>query len=141
MKDVKNTDEADQQTFGQILENSKPKLLAIYYSMHNCPPCREFTPMLEAIYEEVNEEEKVLEIIFFSGDKTQEEFDEYYGGMPWLALPRNMKKIMMDNAKRFKVKGVPRLVMLRVSDGEILSYQCYEKVRDQGPMAIEEFLE
>ena len=61
--------------------------------------------------------------------------------MPWLALPREMKKIMMENAKRFKVKGVPRLVMLRTSDGEILSYQCYEKVKDEGPMAIESFLE
>ena len=93
------------------------------------------------IYEEVNDDEKVLEVIFFSGDKTQEQFDEYYGEMPWLALPRHMKKIMMENAKRFKVKGVPRLVMLRVSDGEILSYQCYEEVKKQGPVAIEGFLE
>lgn len=124
-----------------MLESSKPKLLAIYYSMHNCPPCREFTPLLNMIYEEVNEDEKVLEVIFFSGDKTQEQFDEYYGEMPWLALPRHMKKIMMENAKRFKVKGVPRLVMLRVSDGEILSYQCYEEVKKQGPVAIEGFLE
>ena len=124
-----------------MLESSKPKLLAIYYSMHNCPPCREFTPLLNMIYEEVNEDEKVMEIIFFSGDKTQEQFDEYYGEMPWLALPRHMKKIMMENAKRFKVKGVPRLVMLRVSDGEILSYQCYEEVKKQGPVAIEGFLQ
>ena len=141
MKDVNDTDESKQQTFGQILEDSKPKLLAIYYSMHNCPPCREFTPLLNMIYEEVNDDEKVLEVIFFSGDKTQEQFDEYYGEMPWLALPRHMKKIMMENAKRFKVKGVPRLVMLRVSDGEILSYQCYEEVKKQGPVAIEGFLE
>ena len=124
-----------------MLESSKPKLLAIYYSMHNCPPCREFTPLLNMIYEEVNEDEKVMEVIFFSGDKTQEQFDEYYGEMPWLALPRHMKKIMMENAKRFKVKGVPRLVMLRVSDGEILSYQCYEEVKKQGPVAIEGFLQ
>ena len=89
MKDVKDLDEEKQQSFGEILESSKPKLLAIYYSMHNCPPCREFTPMLNMIYEEVNEDEKVLEIIFFSGDKTQEEFDEYFAEMPWLALPRN----------------------------------------------------
>lgn len=31
--------------------------------------------------------------------------------------------------------------MLRASDGKILSDQCYEKVKDQGPVAIEEFLE
>jgi hypothetical protein len=31
----------------------------------------------------------VLEIIYFSGDKTQEQFDEYYAEMPWKALPRD----------------------------------------------------
>ena len=53
-----------------MLTKEKPKLLAIYYSMHNCPPCREFTPLLASLYEEINEDEKVMEIIFFSGDKS-----------------------------------------------------------------------
>jgi len=73
------------------------------------------------LYEEVNEDEKILEIIFFSGDKNQEQFDEYYGEMPWLALPREKRAIMGKNAKRFEVKGVPRLIMLRASDGACLS--------------------
>jgi len=47
--------------FGEILEQGKPKLIALYYSMHNCPPCREFTPLLSMLYEEVNEDEKILE--------------------------------------------------------------------------------
>jgi len=126
--------------FGEILEQSKPKLIALYYSMHNCPPCREFTPLLSMLYEEVNEDEKILEIIFFSGDKNQEQFDEYYGEMPWLALPREKRAIMGKNAKRFEVKGVPRLIMLRASDGACLSKQCYEKVEKEGPVAIEQFL-
>jgi hypothetical protein len=41
--------------------------------------------------------------------------------MPWLALPRDQKNIMMMNAKRFEVKGVPRLIMLRAKDGFCLS--------------------
>lgn len=88
-------------TFGSILESTKPKLVAVYYSMHDCPPCREFTPVLSVLYDEINEDEKKLEVIFFSGDKTDEEFNKYYGEMPWLALPRDEKKIMMENAKRF----------------------------------------
>jgi thiol-disulfide isomerase/thioredoxin len=70
MKNAKDTDPENQTSFGEMIENEKPKLLAIYYSMHNCPPCREFTPLLSMIYEEVNEDQKVMEIIFFSGDKT-----------------------------------------------------------------------
>ena len=57
--------------------------------MHNCPPCRAFTPMLADLYEEYNEDEKKFEIIFFSGDKSEEEFNNYFGEMPWLALPRD----------------------------------------------------
>lgn len=133
-------DEPKNPTFASVLAQS-PKLVAIYYSMHNCPPCRAFTPLLASLYEEVNEDDKQLEIIFFSGDKSQEEFDGYFGDMPWLALPRNQQKVMMENAKRFKIRGVPSLVMLRASDGKILSEQCHEKLRDEGPMAIEEFLE
>lgn len=74
--------------FGKLLEKNKPKLVALYYSMHTCPPCREFTPLLSLLYEELNEDEKVIEIIYFSGDKTEEQFNEYFSEMPWLALPR-----------------------------------------------------
>ena len=65
MKNVKDTDPENQTSFGEMIIHEKPKLLAIYYSMHNCPPCREFTPLLSMIYEEVNEDQKVMEIIFF----------------------------------------------------------------------------
>eukprot|EP00356_Strombidium_inclinatum_P010475 CAMPEP_0170503606 /NCGR_PEP_ID=MMETSP0208-20121228/45329_1 /TAXON_ID=197538 /ORGANISM="Strombidium inclinatum, Strain S3" /LENGTH=83 /DNA_ID=CAMNT_0010783351 /DNA_START=9 /DNA_END=256 /DNA_ORIENTATION=+ len=83
--------------------------------MHNCPPCREFTPLLADLYEEANEDERQLEVVFFSGDKTDEQFSEYYAEMPWLALPRDSKDIMMGVAKHFKIKGVPRLILLRAS--------------------------
>jgi len=39
-----------------MLEINKPKLVGIYYSMHTCPPCREFTPLLSCLYEELNED-------------------------------------------------------------------------------------
>ena len=48
------------------------KLVGIYFSMHNCPPCRKFTPIFAELYRETNESSKVLEVIFVSGDKTQE---------------------------------------------------------------------
>ena len=55
-----------------MLEVNEPKLVALYYSMHTCPPCREFTPLLSSLYEELNEDKKVIEIIYFSGDKNDE---------------------------------------------------------------------
>ena len=63
------------------------KLVAIYFSMHHCPPCRQFTPLLTTVYEEVNADSKVLEVIFCSFDKNLDAFKSYYNEMPWLALP------------------------------------------------------
>ena len=94
------------------------KLIGIYFSMHNCPPCRQFTPVFAELYNELNENGKVIEVIFCSGDKTQEEFNEYYGEMPWLALPKGDAR-MVNLAKKFEVRGVPRLVVIK-PDGTVV---------------------
>ena len=44
-------------TVGQAL-NGEAKILMLYFSMHNCPPCREFTPLLVELYNETNESSK-----------------------------------------------------------------------------------
>ena len=35
---------------------SSVKLVALYISMMQCPPCKEFTPLLNALYTDVNSE-------------------------------------------------------------------------------------
>lgn len=114
------------------------KLIGIYFSMHNCPPCRAFTPIFAEVYNEVNSSEKVMEVIFFSGDKTQEEFDKYYAEMPWLALPRGDSRLA-TLAQKFSVKGVPRLIMLK-QDGTVVDDNAVKKVSEEGPASIEEYL-
>jgi nucleoredoxin len=114
------------------------KLIGIYFSMHNCPPCREFTPIFSELYNELNGSEKVIEVVFLSGDKTQEEFDQYYGEMPWLALPRGDSRLAIL-AKKFEVKGVPRLIVVK-QDGTVVENSGVRKVTEEGPAAIEEYL-
>jgi len=95
------------------------KLIGIYFSMHNCPPCRTFTPVFAELYNELNQDKaQVIEVIFCSGDKTQEEYDEYYGEMPWLALPKGDSRLA-TLAKQFEVKGVPRLIVIK-ADGTVV---------------------
>ena len=60
-------------------------MVGLYVSMNDCPPCKEFTPLLKEIYDEVNQDEKQLEIVFLSGDKSQEQWNEYFNEMPWIA--------------------------------------------------------
>ena len=114
------------------------KIIGIYFSMHNCPPCREFTPVFAELYKEINESEKKMEVVFVSGDKTPEEYEKYYDEMPWIALP--FKDARLANlAKKFEVKGVPRLVILK-PDGTVIDNSAIPKVTSEGPGAIEDYL-
>ena len=97
--------------------------MAFYFSKHDCAPCLAFTPILVELYNEINQDEKVLEVIFFSADQTIEEFNKYFETMPWFAIKKDdecIKKV----AKNFNVRGVPRLVMLNGATGDVLDEDC-----------------
>lgn len=65
------------------------KIIALYYSAHWCPPCRNFTPKLAQFYENVKKSDNGpnFELIFISSDRTEKEFTGYLNEMPWYALP------------------------------------------------------
>ena len=111
-----------------------------YFSMHNCPPCREFTPLLAELYRDINETEKVMEVIFFSGDPEEKVYNEYYGEMPWKAMPFKDARLK-PIAKHFKVKGLPRLIVLNAKTMEILNDNAVQIVTEQGPVIIDEWME
>ena len=101
----------------------------IYISMHNCAPCREFTPLLAELYHEMNQLNVLFEVVFISGDKTLEEFEEYFAEMPWPAMPFRDKRIK-NVAKTFNVKGVPRLVVLNMKTGEVIKDQAVDIITE-----------
>lgn len=65
------------------------KVVGIYLSGHWCPPCKQFTPILAAWYEDFKQGPNAdnFEIIFVSSDKSENEFMRYFITMPWTALP------------------------------------------------------
>jgi nucleoredoxin len=83
----------------------------VYFSAHWCPPCRGFTPKL-AEFHKKHAEAKHFETVFVSGDKNQEAFNEYYGEMPWAALPFDKSDLKAALEKKYKVQGIPSLVIL-----------------------------
>lgn len=88
--------------------------IALYFSAHWCPPCRGFTPKFAEWYTK-DLQAKGLEVVFISSDKDEAAFNKYYGEQPWLALPysdRDRKNLL---SKKFKVQGIPSVVIL---DGE-----------------------
>jgi len=86
--------------------------VGIYFSAHWCPPCRGFTPQLAEIYNGMRAAGKKFEIVFASSDRDQAAFDEYYGEQPWLSVPYSERARKDSLSKKFKVAGIPSLVIV-----------------------------
>merc|ERR1712018_1123372 len=62
------------------LKNSGVKVIALYFSAHWCPPCRQFTPILKSAYEDYkssHSSNNKLSVVFVSGDRSQDEMLSY----------------------------------------------------------------
>jgi len=93
-----------------VLSKASGKYIGLYFSAHWCPPCRGFTPKLAEMYQGGLKEK--MEIVFVSSDKDEDAFKNYFGEMPWLALPyekRKEKELLSDT---FGVQGIPSFVVL-----------------------------
>mmetsp|Transcript_2531 Transcript_2531/g.2158 ORF Transcript_2531/g.2158 Transcript_2531/m.2158 type:complete len:145 (+) Transcript_2531:107-541(+) len=86
-------------------------VVAYYFSAHWCPPCRNFTPKLVEKYKEWNKDGKKIEVVFMSFDQDEDQFKEYFGTMPWLAIPHGDSRIDQIAAK-YKANSIPRLVIV-----------------------------
>jgi len=83
----------------------------LYFSAHWCGPCRGFTPQLVEYYKS-HKDKFNFEIIFVSSDRDQDSFNEYWGEMPWLALSFEHSEVKSKLSKKYKVQGIPTLVVL-----------------------------
>merc|ERR1712205_97077 len=93
-------------------DDLKGKTVGIYFSAHWCPPCRGFTPQLAEQYKKLKAKGKDFEIVFASSDRDEASFKEYFGEMPWLALPYEDRDLKNKLSKKFKVSGIPSLVIV-----------------------------
>jgi len=102
----------------------------LYFSAHWCGPCRQFTPLLAKKYPDMKNEKGDVKftIIFNSWDSDQSSFDNYFGEMPWCAIPYeykdSLKEVSSDVLKQ--PNGIPQLYLF--SKGEL-----YQKA---GRMAV-----
>jgi nucleoredoxin len=94
------------------------KYVGLYFSAHWCPPCKSFTPKLVKYYN-ARKEKGDFEVIFCSGDRAQEQFDEYFGTMPWLSFPFKDSRIEELNAM-YEIEGIPTLVIVD-PDGNVVT--------------------
>ena len=71
---------------------------------------------------------KGLEIIFVSSDRDEEAFKDYFGSQPWLSLPFADRDRKNKLSKKFKVSGIPSLVILDGATGATITTDGREAV-------------
>ena len=106
-------------------------VIALYFSAHWCPPCKMFTGKLKKFYNEINADSKQLEIVWISGDEEEEEYDDYFEEMPWLAMPFEPEEEREDVSEKFNISSIPQLIVLN-KDGSVKSKTGKKDVEDQG---------
>lgn len=104
------------------------QICLLYFSGAWSPPCQEFTPILRAFYEQVNREEPLLEIIYVSNDRFDYEFDDYFGLMPWLAIPFESKALIQEIKTRYEVAWFPHVLLVQAEDGRVLRHQVRDEI-------------
>lgn len=111
-------------------------VVGLYFSAHWCGPCCAFTPKLAEAYNAAREgSANAVEIVFVSSDRDEEEFESYFNTMPWKALPfadRSRKEAL---GERYRVEGIPTLVLLDAT-GRLLRSDGVEAVSQEGAAAL-----
>jgi len=102
------------------------EFVLVYVSAHWCPPCRQFTPMLENWYKTVRNQ---VEIVFLSCDHDENGFRSYFATHPWMAVDYD------DDAREnlmgvIRVSGIPRLVVMSGDTGKIIEDNAVGKPLD-----------
>merc|ERR1719230_2314476 len=103
------------------------KAVALYFSAHWCGPCRGFTPRLAEAYTK-DLRAKGLEVVFVSSDRDEGAFESYFGEQPWTALPYGERSLKGKLSSKFKVQGIPTLVILDGETGETITTNGREEV-------------
>jgi len=105
--------------------NNNPTLLVLYFSASWCPPCQRFTPLLTEFYKTAKKTSlsNEFEIVFVSSDRNNEEFEEYYGKMPWLAIPpvESSATIKQNLSNKLGVTAIPALAIVDGKTGEFIA--------------------
>lgn len=109
------------------------KYVLVYFSANWCPPCRAFLPKLVEFYHQIKAKHDDVEMVFISSDKDQTSFEEFFDGMPWLALPFGDHR-NAHLTRLFKIFGIPKLVVIG-PNGKTISTEARELIMLHGEKA------
>ncbi|WVZ57237.1 hypothetical protein U9M48_007646 [Paspalum notatum var. saurae] len=115
------------------ISSIEARTVALYFSASWCPPCRRFTPKLVETYKELDSQDKsLLEVVFVSRDRDEESFNAYFAKMPWLAVPFSDSECVKRLVSRFKIIGIPHVVILNAETGETYTKEGVQLISEYG---------
>ncbi|CAM9984471.1 unnamed protein product, partial [Sphacelaria rigidula] len=94
-----------------------------------CGPCRGFTPQLVNTYNALQAAGKPFEVVLIGSDRNKDDFEKYHKKMPWLALPFEARGKKASLSEKFRVRGIPTLLVLG-EDGAVITAEGREEVID-----------
>lgn len=71
---------------------------------------------------------KGMEIVFISSDHDEASFNEYRKEMPWLAVPYELRDVKAKLGNKYKVRGIPTLVVLDGATGQTITTEGVQAV-------------
>ncbi|KDO26768.1 hypothetical protein SPRG_20570 [Saprolegnia parasitica CBS 223.65] len=92
-------------------------VVGLYFSAHWCGPCREFTPTLSTLYDDILDAHPDFDVVFVSSDKSEDDFCLYHDEMPFPALPWADRTRQAALREHFHIRFLPALVILNTVDG------------------------
>lgn len=102
--------------------------MGIYFSMSSYSYSVDFTQKLVEIYKKIKEKGQDFEIVLVSLDQAEEQFNQGFETMPWLALPFNDKS-NGKLARYFDLRTLPTLVIIG-PDGKTLNRNVAELIEE-----------
>ncbi|KAL4502429.1 hypothetical protein ABPG72_012016 [Tetrahymena utriculariae] len=128
----------DQEVGSSALQNIE--LIGLYFSAVWCGPCRLFTPRLNKFYQDINQDNKKMEVFFVSKDKNKEEFLYYYKHMPFLTIPFEDQQRIKHLYSFYRVMGIPTLVILD-NKGRYITKEGKQYIETMGTEAYDTFIQ
>ncbi|CAP22932.2 Protein CBR-TRX-3 [Caenorhabditis briggsae] len=89
-------------------EHLKGKIVVLYFSASWCGPCRQFTPIMKELYQQIAATNQPIEVILLSRDYMRFQLDEYYEkqGCSWGVVPLR-DPIIEKCLEKYDVKALP----------------------------------
>lgn len=109
-------------------------VVGVYFSAHWCPPCKGYTPELAKKYSELKD--AGLTVVFCSWDKDIKSFDDYFGEMPWAAIPFEYKEALQKSKSFKQPSGIPSLYLFN-KKGNLYQTSGRDAVMDGRPFPYE----